>query len=75
LNPGWILAALGVFIVIFCIGQLFNPYLLRVEDKAYLDSLASGPDDAARSDDGAAAPGALTPQASESKELVETPSR
>jgi DHA3 family macrolide efflux protein-like MFS transporter len=39
-DPGLVLAVLGAFVVIFCIGQLFNPYLLRVEDKAYLDSLA-----------------------------------
>ena len=25
---------------VFCLGQMFNPYLLRVEDKAYLDGLA-----------------------------------
>jgi len=25
----------------FCIGQLFNPYLLRVEDKAMLDEMAA----------------------------------
>jgi hypothetical protein len=40
LNPGWILAVLGALVSAFCIGQLFNPYLLRVEDKAYLDQLA-----------------------------------
>jgi MFS family permease len=39
-DPGLVLAVLGAFVVIFCIGQLLNPYLLRVEDKAYLDSLA-----------------------------------
>jgi MFS family permease len=40
LNPGVILAALGVLLSAFCVVQLFNPYLLRVEDKAYLDQLA-----------------------------------
>jgi DHA3 family macrolide efflux protein-like MFS transporter len=40
LNPGWILAGLGVLVSAFCVVQLFNPYLLRVEDKAYLDELA-----------------------------------
>ena len=39
-NPGLVLAVLGVLLVIFCIAQLFNPYLLRVEDKSYLDNLA-----------------------------------
>ena len=40
LNPGWIIAALGAVVVVFAAFQLFNPYLLRVEDKAYLDELA-----------------------------------
>jgi hypothetical protein len=39
-NPGWIIAALGVVVVVFAAFQLFNPYLLKVEDKAYLDELA-----------------------------------
>lgn len=39
-DPGWVLAVLGIFIVVFAAFQLFNPYLLRVEDKAFLDSLA-----------------------------------
>lgn len=43
-NPGWVLAALGIVIVVFAAFQLFNPYLLRVEDKAYLDSLAGDGD-------------------------------
>jgi hypothetical protein len=45
-NPGWVLAALGLFIVVFATLQLFNPYLLRVEDKTYLDSLATTGDGA-----------------------------
>jgi MFS family permease len=45
-NPGWVLAALGLFIVVFATLQLFNPYLLRVEDKATLDRLADGGGDA-----------------------------
>jgi DHA3 family macrolide efflux protein-like MFS transporter len=40
LNPGLILVVLGALIVAFSIGQLFNPFLLRVEDKTYLDQLA-----------------------------------
>ena len=39
-DPGAVLALLGGILALFCIGQLFNPYLLRVEDKAYLDQLA-----------------------------------
>ncbi len=40
-NPGWVLAALGIFVVVFATFQLFNPSLLRVEDKAYLDKGAA----------------------------------
>jgi MFS family permease len=39
LNPGWIIAALGGVVVVFTAFQLFNPYLLKVEDKEYLDEL------------------------------------
>src|SRR5262249_51077131 len=39
-NPGLILVVLGALVVAFSIGQLFNPVLMRVEDKAYLDELA-----------------------------------
>jgi DHA3 family macrolide efflux protein-like MFS transporter len=40
-DPGLVVAALGAMLVVFCIGQLFNPYLLRVEDKAMLDEMAA----------------------------------
>jgi DHA3 family macrolide efflux protein-like MFS transporter len=40
-NPGLVLAVLGGVLVVFCVGQLFNPYLLRVEDKAMLDEMAA----------------------------------
>ncbi len=40
-NPGYVIAALGVVLTLFCAVQLFNPYLLRVEDKAWLDQLAA----------------------------------
>jgi MFS family permease len=40
-NPGLIVALMGGMLVVFCIGQLFNPVLKRVEDKAYLESLAA----------------------------------
>ncbi|MCW1970817.1 MAG: MFS transporter [Anaerolineae bacterium] len=35
------ITAMGVICVVFCTGRLFNPVLRRVEDKAYLDSLAA----------------------------------
>jgi MFS family permease len=41
LDPGIVLAVLGALVVVFCIGQLFNPYLLRVEDKAWVEGLAA----------------------------------
>jgi MFS family permease len=40
-DPGLVMATLGGILVVFCIAQLFNPYLLRVEDKAWLDELAA----------------------------------
>ncbi len=40
-NPGWVMGLLGAVLVLFCIGQLFNPYLLRVEDKEWLDQMAA----------------------------------
>jgi MFS family permease len=40
-DPGLVLAALGALLVLFCAAQLFNPYLLRVEDKEWLDGLAA----------------------------------
>lgn len=40
-NPGYVLAGLGAVEVIFMIFQLFNPVMLRVEDKGYLDTLAA----------------------------------
>jgi MFS family permease len=39
-DPGHVLAVLGLLLAVFCSAQLFNPYLLRVEDKAWLDRLA-----------------------------------
>jgi len=41
INPGWVFAGLGLVGALFCTAQLFNPYLLKIEDKAYLDQLAS----------------------------------
>jgi len=40
-SPGLIVAAFGAILLIFCIGQLFNRQLLRVEDKAWLDGMAA----------------------------------
>ena len=40
-NPGSVVAVLGVLLVVFSIVQLFNPILLRVEDKEYLDRMAA----------------------------------
>lgn len=40
-NVGTLLAVLGSILVLFCVAQLFNPSLLRVEDKAYLDQRAA----------------------------------
>jgi DHA3 family macrolide efflux protein-like MFS transporter len=40
-NPGTVIAVLGGLLIIFCVAQLFNPVLLRVEDKAYLDGMAA----------------------------------
>lgn len=39
-DPGLIMAALGALLALFCLAQLFNPSLLRVEDKEWLDGLA-----------------------------------
>jgi hypothetical protein len=40
-DPGLAVAALGLIMLVFCTAQLFNPYLMRVEDKAWLDELAA----------------------------------
>jgi hypothetical protein len=41
LNPGLVLSGLAVLGLVFYVAQLFNPYLLRVEDKELMDSLAA----------------------------------
>ncbi len=41
-NPGVVMAVLGGIVVVFSFGQLFNQSLMRVEDKAFLDSVAAG---------------------------------
>jgi MFS family permease len=40
-NPGHVIAAAGVLLAVFCTLQLFNPALLRVEDKQWLDETAA----------------------------------
>lgn len=40
-SVGTLLVVLGSILVLFCVAQLFNPVLLRVEDKAYLDRYAA----------------------------------
>jgi DHA3 family macrolide efflux protein-like MFS transporter len=39
-NPGAVIAVLGGFLALFCLAQLFNPSLLRVEDRDYLEAYA-----------------------------------
>lgn len=41
-DPGLSMAVAGVLMILFTIGQLFNPSLLRIEDKKYLEHLADG---------------------------------
>jgi MFS family permease len=40
-DPGTVVAVLGAVLVVFCVGQLFNPYLLNVENKEMLDAMAA----------------------------------
>ena len=40
-GAGAVIAACGAIIALFCLAQLFNRVLLRVEDKAWLDALAA----------------------------------
>ncbi|PYE48968.1 MFS transporter [Deinococcus yavapaiensis] len=40
-SPSSVLLVLGIVQVVFCIAQLFNPYLRRVEDKAWLERIAA----------------------------------
>ncbi|GEM_PF-285595 len=41
LDPGMFIAVLGTILLVFTVAQLFNPNLLRVEDKAWLDAMAA----------------------------------
>ncbi len=40
-DPGVVVAVLGAILVVFCVAQLFNPYLLNVENKEMLDAMAA----------------------------------
>lgn len=40
-DPGLIIAICGTLLLVFTIAQLFNPSLLRVEDKEWLDQMAA----------------------------------
>ncbi|HKD74268.1 MAG TPA: hypothetical protein VKB76_02185, partial [Ktedonobacterales bacterium] len=39
-NPGYVIATLGAIYVVFCCVQLFNPYLMRVEDREWIEQVA-----------------------------------
>ncbi|HTP07970.1 MAG TPA: MFS transporter [Anaerolineae bacterium] len=41
LDPGLFIAVLGTILLVFTVVQLFNPYMMRVEDKAWLDAMAA----------------------------------
>jgi uncharacterized membrane protein len=43
-NPGYVIAVLGAIFLVFCIAQLFNPYMLKVEDKAAIEEMAAQQD-------------------------------
>lgn len=40
-NPGAVIAVLGGILTVFCVAQLFNPYLRRVEDKEWIEQVAA----------------------------------
>ncbi len=39
-SPGLAVAVTGGLLILFCVTQFFNPFLMKVEDKNYLDTLA-----------------------------------
>jgi DHA3 family macrolide efflux protein-like MFS transporter len=41
LDPGMFIAVLGTMLLVFAVAQLFNPNMMRVEDKAWLDAMAA----------------------------------
>src|SRR5215510_1047390 len=42
-NPGYVLASLGMMLALYSAAQLFNPYLHRVEDRAFSDEAGTRP--------------------------------
>ena len=40
-DPGLVIATSGILLLAFSTAQLFNPYMLRVEDRAWLDEMAA----------------------------------
>ncbi len=40
-DPGLIIVVLGMVLVIWCVGSLFNPYLRRVEDRQWIETQAA----------------------------------
>lgn len=40
-NAGAVIVTVGLVLVVFCVAQLFNPYLRRVEDKDYIEAVAA----------------------------------
>jgi hypothetical protein len=40
-DSGMDVAVLGAILVVFCIGQWFNPYLMNVENKEMLGAMAA----------------------------------
>jgi hypothetical protein len=41
LDPGLFIAVLGTMLLVFAVAQLFNPNIMRVEDKVWLDAMAA----------------------------------
>jgi MFS family permease len=41
-DPGMIIAVMGIFLVAWCVVNLFNPYLRRVEDREWIEAQAAG---------------------------------
>ena len=39
-SPGLVVAVAGGLLILFCATQFFNPFLMKVEDKNYLDTMA-----------------------------------
>ncbi len=55
-NPGMLMAALYVVMTVFCVAQLLNPAMRRVEDREYIERMALGGKGAAVVPEAAAEP-------------------